>query len=120
MSRRWSLLAGVAVTALLAQSASAETVLKYIPQAKLSVFDTTINQSSISHQHAYMIWDTLFASDKDQMPKPQMVESHTLSADGLVYTMKLRPGLKFHDGSAVTARTPSPRSSAGRRRTPTA
>ena len=104
MSRRWSLLAGVAATALLAQSASAQTVLKYIPQAKLSVFDTTINQSSISHQHAYMIWDTLFASDKDQRPQPQMVESHTLSADGLVYTMKLRPGLKFHDGSAVTAK----------------
>ena len=47
MSHRWSLLAGVAATALLAQSASAQTVLKYIPQAKLSVFDTTINQSSI-------------------------------------------------------------------------
>ena len=104
MSLRWKLMAGAAAAALISQPASAETVLKYVPQAKLSVFDTTINQSSISHQHAYMIWDTLFASDKDQAPKPQMVESHTLSADGLVYTFKLRPGLKFHDGTPVTAK----------------
>ena len=104
MSRRWSLLAGVAAAALLAHGAEAQTTLRYIPQAKLSVFDTTINQSSISHQHAYMIWDTLFGADKDQAPQPQMVESYTLSADGLVYTMKLRPGLKFHDGSPVTAK----------------
>jgi peptide/nickel transport system substrate-binding protein len=103
MSRRWSLLSGVALAALLANAAEAQT-LRYIPQAKLSVFDTTINQSSISHQHAYMIWDTLFGADKDQRPQPQMVESFTLSADGLVYTMKLRPGLKFHDGTPVTAK----------------
>ena len=104
MSRRWSLLAGVATAALLAQGAAAQTTLKYIPQAKLSVFDTTINQSSISHQHAYMVWDTLFGADKDQAPKPQMIESYTLSADGLVYTMKLRAGMKFHDGTPVTAK----------------
>jgi len=104
MSRRWSFLASVAAAALVATGAEAQTTLRYIPQAKLSVFDTTINQSSISHQHAYMIWDTLFGADSEQRPQPQMVESFTLSADGLVYTMKLRPGLKFHDGSPVTAK----------------
>src|SRR5258708_33427168 len=33
-----------------------------------------------------------------------MVDSHTLSAASLLYTFTLRPGLKFHDGSAVTAK----------------
>ncbi|MSP48345.1 MAG: ABC transporter substrate-binding protein [Alphaproteobacteria bacterium] len=104
MSRRWSLLAGVALAALLAQTAEAQTVLRYTPQAKLSVYDSTINQSSMTHQHSYMIWDTLFGQDSESRPQPQMVESHTLSPDGLVYTFRLRTGLKFHDGTPVTSK----------------
>jgi peptide/nickel transport system substrate-binding protein len=104
MSCRSSLLAGVAAAALLALPAEAQTVLRYTPQAKLSVYDNTINQSSMTHQHAYMVYDTLYGVDKDERPQPQMVESHTLSADGLVYTFRLRPGLKFHDGSPVTSK----------------
>jgi peptide/nickel transport system substrate-binding protein len=104
MRLRYPLLAGAAAAALIAGRAEAQTVLRYTPQAKLSVFDNTINQSSMTHQHSYLIWDTLFGADKDQRPQPQMVESHTLSADGLVYTFKLRPGLKFHDGTPVTSK----------------
>jgi ABC-type transport system substrate-binding protein len=34
---------------------------------------------------------------------PWLAESHTASADGLVWEFKLRPGIKFHDGSEMTA-----------------
>jgi peptide/nickel transport system substrate-binding protein len=33
-----------------------------------------------------------------------MAESEDVSADGLVWTFRLRPGLKFHDGEPVLSR----------------
>ncbi len=36
--------------------------------------------------------------------RPQMVETYSKSPDGLLYRFTLRSGLKFHDGSPVTAR----------------
>ena len=52
---------------------------------------------------AYLMYDTLFALDSNYEPQPQMAEGYTLSDDELTYTITLRDGLKFHDGSDVTA-----------------
>ena len=36
--------------------------------------------------------------------RPQMLAGHTTEEDGLTWTLTLRPGLKFHDGTPVLAR----------------
>ncbi len=45
----------------------------------------------------------LFEFDKDLKIKPVLAESFTVSKDGLVYTFKLRPNVKFHDGTDFNA-----------------
>jgi peptide/nickel transport system substrate-binding protein len=49
-------------------------------------------------------YDNLYRYQGDP-PKivPWLAESHTVSEDGLNWEFKLRPGLKFHDGSPLTA-----------------
>ena len=101
---RW-LGTGVAAAAVVAAGpALAQGTLKFAPHADLKVVDPITNTAAITLLHSYMIYDTLYAFDDQSRPQPQMVESHSVSADGLVYTFKLRPGQTFHDGSAVTTK----------------
>ena len=79
-----------------------QKVLRVIPQADLKVLDTHFNSIQVTKIYALMVYDTLYAWDSHFQPKPQMVESETVSPDKLTYTFTLRPGLKFHDGQAVT------------------
>ncbi|MBM3535136.1 MAG: hypothetical protein FJX60_19105 [Alphaproteobacteria bacterium] len=96
------LLAGAGIAAL-ASTAYAQSVLRVVPIADLKIIDPIWTSTSITLNHANMIYDTLFALNAKLEPQPQMVERHTVSADGLTYTFTLRPGLKWHDGTPVTA-----------------
>jgi len=56
-----------------------------------------------------LVYDTLFAFNSKFEPKPQMVDRWSVSDDKLTWTFTLRPGLKFHDQTQVTAPIASPR-----------
>ena len=73
-----------------------------VVHADLKNIDPIWTTAYISRNHGYMVWDTLFASDEKFEVHPQMAESGTVSEDGKTYTIKLREGLKWHDGSPVT------------------
>ena len=85
-------------------SAIAQSVLRLVPQADLKILDTVQTTNNITSNHGYMVYDTLFSLDGKLAAKPQMVESYSKSPDSLTWKFKLRPGLKFHDGQAVTAK----------------
>ena len=84
--------------------ASAESVLRHVPQADLKVLDPVTNTAFITMQFAFMVYVQLFSVDENYEPHPQMVESYTVSDDRKGYRFTLRPGLNFHDGSPVRAR----------------
>src|SRR6267143_595052 len=105
MSARIRLAAGLIALALAAAPASggAETVLRFIPQADLRSLDPIWTTAYVSRNFGYLVYDTLFALDKEFKPQPQMVDSWTVSDDKLTYSFKLRDGLKWHDGTPVRA-----------------
>lgn len=78
-------------------------VLRVIPQADVKNLDPIANTAYITRNHAYLIWDTLFALDDKFEPQPQMVDKLDVSPDGLTYRMTLRDGQSWHDGQLVTA-----------------
>ena len=82
---------------------TAATTLKFIPQDNLTSLDPIWTTASVTANHAYAVYDTLFAVNEKLEPKPQMAEGYTVSDDGRVYLITLREGLKFHDGEPVRA-----------------
>ena len=51
------------------------------------------------------IVETLVEAGKDGNPLPALASAWTVSPDGKTWRFALRPGVKFHDGSALTADT---------------
>ncbi|UCD82104.1 MAG: hypothetical protein JSW26_11965, partial [Desulfobacterales bacterium] len=85
------------------QQAAAETVIKANLDSALKQLDPIWTTAYIVRSHGYMVYDTLFGLDENFNVQPQMVDTYTIGDDGMVYTFTLRDGLKWHDGTPVTA-----------------
>lgn len=82
--------------------AQAQT-LSAVLEAEIVTLDPHFTPAYITRTFGYMVFDTLFAMDRAGTVKPQMVERWTTSPDGLTWNFTLRDGLKWHDGTPVTA-----------------
>ena len=101
MIRRRTLLA--TAPALLAAPAIAQPtpVLRFVPQANLTSIDPVWTTATVTSNHAYYVYDVLYAADSKLRPQPQMAAGHQTSEDGRTWTIRLRDGLMFHDGTPV-------------------
>jgi peptide/nickel transport system substrate-binding protein len=78
--------------------------LKYVPGIGLSLLDPVVSAGRNTRIHASMVFDTLYGLDETLTARPQMVEGHIVEQDGTLWTLRLREGLRFHDGAPVLAR----------------
>jgi peptide/nickel transport system substrate-binding protein len=82
---------------------TAPTIFRWVPASDLSILDPSYTTAAITATHALMVFDTLYGLDAQYQPQPQMIDSEQVDQDGLRWTLQLREGLMFHDGSPVRA-----------------
>ena len=107
MKRRRLLQTAAAIGALAAPglaTAQGSKVLRFVPQAGLSGMDAVAGTQSVVRNAALLVWDTLYGVNARLEPQPQMCEGHEVDAEFKTWSFRLRPGLKFHDGTPVLSR----------------
>ncbi|MDE2358045.1 MAG: glutathione ABC transporter substrate-binding protein GsiB [Betaproteobacteria bacterium] len=98
-------IAGFAL-ALLAVAATPALATKDVVFAVASTFTTTDPydaNDTLSQAMAKSFYEGLFGFDKDMKLVPVLADSYAVSKDGLTYTIKLKRGIKFQDGTDFNA-----------------
>jgi peptide/nickel transport system substrate-binding protein len=85
-------------------AAQGQRMLRFVPHADLAVVDPVWSAAYVTRNHAYLVFDTLYGQDATYAAQPQMVAGHVVAEDGRRWTLTLREGLRFHDGTPVLAR----------------
>jgi len=80
-----------------------QNTVRAVMHGDIPTFDPIWTTANMAAYHGNMVYDVLFGIDANFNPQPQMVGRHGVSDDKLTYTFELRDGLKWTDGSAVTA-----------------
>src|SRR6478735_5981302 len=81
----------------------AQTTLRIGLAEDPDVLDPTLARTYVGRIVFAALCDKLFDIDDKLNIVPQLALSHETSADGKEMTIKLRPGVKFHDGEAFDA-----------------
>ena len=81
----------------------AARTVRAVMHGDIPTYDPIWTTANMSAYHGAMVYDTLFGIDDKLQPQPQMVAKYGASDDQLTWTFELRDGLKFSDGTAVTA-----------------
>src|SRR5438093_7125697 len=87
----------------LSATVQAQTTLRIGLAEDPDILDPTMARTYVGRIVFASFCDKLFDIDEKLNIVPQLALSHETSADGKGVTIKLRPGVKFHDGEAFTA-----------------
>jgi peptide/nickel transport system substrate-binding protein len=97
-------MAALVLLAGMAGPAPAGTVLRIATSGDISDVDLHMTTHYLNRVVLLNVYDMLFALGEDMGPKPSLVDTYTVSPDGLTYTLKLRRNVKFHNGKTLEAK----------------
>lgn len=119
VSRTLKQVAGIAVVAMMMSACSATSAdtadddgtpqrggtlrVQLVRDTAGAGWDPAKTTESVVYTIDSLVFDTLLEADPAGELKPGLAEKWDISGDGLVYTFTLRSGVKFHDGSEMTA-----------------
>jgi peptide/nickel transport system substrate-binding protein len=72
-------------------------------EANVNSLDQMTSSTISTRNIAMNIYETLITRDDNNRPIPELAESMQEAADGMSYTFKLRQGITFHNGKALTS-----------------
>src|SRR6201991_5057189 len=99
---RWAMATAVLLLSLGA-SAQAQTTLRIGLAEDPDILDPSIARTYVGRIVFSAFCDKLFDIDENLNIVPQLALSYETSADGKAMTIKLRPGVRFHDGEPLDA-----------------
>ncbi|HXX83979.1 MAG TPA: glutathione ABC transporter substrate-binding protein GsiB [Casimicrobiaceae bacterium] len=102
-SLRSLLLTALALGVALAAPVHASKDAVFAVASQFTTTDPYDANDTLTQAMAKSFYEGLFGFDKDMKMIPVLAESYTVSKDGLVYTIKLKRGIKFHDGTDFKA-----------------
>src|SRR5919106_6326269 len=95
------------LTAASLEGASAQPkrggTLTFAISKKMQLMNPLVSTSSTEARIRDLMFEPLLGLDRNGAVKPNLAESWDVSKDGMVYTFRLRKGVKFHDGREMTA-----------------
>lgn len=99
------LVAALPATLGSAWAAADATTLIVLVSWPITTLDPAVNYETAGGPFLGAVYDPLVKAVGTSKVEivPWLAESWTKSDDGMVYTFKLRPGVKFHDGTALNA-----------------
>jgi peptide/nickel transport system substrate-binding protein len=105
MTRRRVVLAGLSslATPAIARGQSAR-VLRFVPRTGLALLDPVWTTETATRAFALSVFESLYSVDEKLVAHPQMAAGHMVEDEGSRWVIRLRDGLRFHDGEPVLAR----------------
>lgn len=77
--------------------------LRFGARRELQTLNPFVSTLSYDHNLRTLIYETLLFEDKSYQIRPYLAESWEISKDSLVYTFRIRNGVKFQNGKQLTA-----------------
>jgi peptide/nickel transport system substrate-binding protein len=91
-------------TLAVAPAARAQGTLKVALQGDTSNVDLHLTTHYVSRVALLNVYEMLYTLGEDLSIQPMLAEKHSISPDGLTYTITVRKGVKFHNGKVMDAK----------------